>query len=331
MRATLADIARETGLTLGTVSRALSAEGKYAIAPKTRDRVAEAASRLGYRPNMMGRALAAGSASLVLLLSPDPFAPYYVEISRRLSAQAARNGYTFLSGSVLLPGEDGVPPNGWLYGVDGIVVCDDYHPHQAAYIAEALRLHIPIVGLGIRHPFPSDFVKVDLYSAARSLMAHFAQRGGCRLGMVCAPGILPDDPRLTAYTEACEENGLPVRRLGAVDQSRASGRQAILDHFVAGGPFDGIFCENDVLAVGAYRGLTDLGVRVPEDLLLAGCDGLDDALFQRTPITTLVQPLDRMCERAWTMLQERIKGSTEPARTEVVSATLETRASTLRA
>ncbi|RYG64945.1 LacI family transcriptional regulator, partial [bacterium] len=101
MRATMADVARETGLTLGTVSRALNLQGKYAIAPETRERVTEAAARLGYRPNLIGKALAARSTGLILLVSPDPFAPYYVEVSRHLSIQAARRGYSFVAGGTL--------------------------------------------------------------------------------------------------------------------------------------------------------------------------------------------------------------------------------------
>ena len=326
----MADIARESGLTLGTVSRALNTEGKYAIAPETRERVSAIAARLGYRPNLIGKALASGSAALILLISPDPFAPYYVEISRHLSAQAARHGYTFVSGGTLpKSGASEIPSNDWLYGVDGMIVCD-YLPHQEAYLVEALRLKIPIVGLGVRHPFPTDLVRIDLRGASKAMMDHlFAQ--GCRtVAMVVASGTSAEDPRLQAYHEACGARGIEPKVLSVRDQSHASGRQAALDHFAEDAPPDGLFCENDVLAVGVYRGLTDLGIRVPQDVLLAGCDGLDDTLYQYTPLTTIVQPLERIAQAAWTMLQERIAGGDGPPRTEEVFATVETRASTSR-
>lgn len=337
MRATLADVARETGLTLGTVSRALNTEGKYAVAPLTRERVRATASRLGYRPNLIGKALAAGSSGLILLISPDPFAPYYVEISRHLSGRAARHGYTLLSGGVRPETESPeIPADDWLYGVDGMVVCD-YLPHQEAYIMEALRLKIPIVGLGLRHPFPSDHVRVDLSDAARDLMDHlFADEpsavepsasGRCRVAMLSTPGTNPEDPRLAAYFSACERRGERARIIEASDQSRAAGREAIGGAYREEG-FDALFCENDVLAVGAYRGLLDLGVRVPGDVRLAGCDGLDDTAYAATPITTLVQPLARMSELAWERLQSRIGGDASLPRTDEFAAILEIRAST---
>ena len=323
----MADIARETGLTLGTVSRALNVEGKYPIATETRERVLATASRLGYRPNLIGRALAAGSSALVLLISPDPFAPYYVEASRHLSAQAARHGYSFVTGGALPRGEGGISAGDWLYGVDGIVVCD-YLPHQEAHIHEAVRLKIPIVALGVRYPFPGDFVQVDLHTPSRQLVRHLLDRGCVRPAMMSAPGTGPTDPRVAAYLEATQAAGLPARAIPARDQTRKSGQDAIHRYCRDGEPFDGLFCENDVLAVGAYRGLTDLGLRVPEDVRLAGCDGMDDALYQHTPITTIVQPLEPMCAAAWTMLQSRMEGNVAPPRTESFVGELHVRSST---
>ena len=327
MRPTMADIARETGLTLGTVSRALNIEGKYSIAPETRERVSAVAARLGYRPNLIGKALAARSTGLILLVSPDPFASYYVEVSRHLSAEAARQGFSFVAGGTLPQGERvSIPANDWLYGVDGMVVCDCL-PHQEAYVAEALRLKIPIVGLGVRDPFPTDFVKVDLLPASRDLMAHLAETGCRRPAMMASPGSDPDDPRHRAYREALAANGWDVRLLRARNQSRAAAREAVVADFDRLG-FDVLLCENDLMAVGALRGLLDLGVRVPEEVRLTGCDGMDDARYQTVPITTIVQPLESMCRAVWAMLQTRIEGGDAPPRTEVMRAVLEIRAST---
>ena len=325
----MADIARETGLTLGTVSRALATEGKYPIATVTRDRVAEAALRLGYKPNLIGRALAGGSSGLILLVSPDPFAPYYVEIGRYLSRQAARHGYSFVAGGNLPEGDRiTIPPNDWLYGVDGMVVCDCL-PHQEAYVAEALRLHIPVVGLGVRDPFPTDFVKVDLYPATLELMAHLAEAGSRNPAMLSSPGAEPVDPRLRAYREAVAATGSGERFLIARNQSRAASRQAIFEGFREGA-FDALFCENDLMAVGALRAFTDLGVSVPERVLLAGCDGLDESQYQTVSITTIIQPLESMCNMTWVMLQRRIEGDAGPARIERATAILEVRTSTQR-
>ena len=322
----MADIARETGLTLGTVSRALNTEGKYAIASETRGRVLETATRLGYRPNLIGKALASRSTGLILLVTPDAFAPYYVEISRHLSLQAARHGYSFVTGGALPGDSDRIPAGDWLYGVDGMVVCDCL-PRQEAYVSEALRLKIPTVGLGVRDPFPTDFVRVDIYPAARKLMAHLVDAGVRRLAMLSSPGAETDDPRLRAYRDAVVSRGWDERYVMARDQSRASARQAVVEGY-RDWEYDALFCENDLMAVGALRGLTDLGVSVPGQVLLAGCDGLDESRFQTVAITTIVQPIEAMCVTAWAMLQARIEGDQGPRRIEEATAAIEARAST---
>lgn len=327
MRVTMADIALETGLTLGTVSRALNTAGNYAIAPDTRKRVIEAAARLGYRPNLIGKALKSRSTGLILLVTPDPFAPYYVEISRHLSAQAAQGSFNFVAGGALPIGDQvSIPADDWLYGVDGIVVCDCL-PHQEAYVAEAIRLRIPIVGLGMRDPFVTDFVKVDLYPAARDLTKHLIEQGGCRCPVMLRASLAADDPRHQAYRDTIAAYGLKERFIQAQNQSRFIARESVIEGYQAES-FDGLVCENDLMAVGALRGLMDLGIRVPEDVRLAGCDGLEEVCYQSVPITTIVQPIEAMCSTAWEMLRTRIESPDAPVRKVEIPATLAVRAST---
>lgn len=326
MRATMADIARETGLTLGTVSRALNNSGKYSIAPETRKRVMDAAASLGYKPNLIGRALAAGSSGLILLLSPDPFSPYYAEFGRQLSLQAARHRYSLLNGASLQSTPREISSDDWLYGVDGIIVCD-YDHRQQSYLKEAARMKIPVVGIGVRHPEEGDVVAIDLYQAACDLLSHLAEQGCRRIAIMADHGIGGIDQRANAYLDTLARLDMEPRIVVADGQSRAAGREAIQYADIA---FDGLFCENDELAVGAYRGLLDRGVSIPGDVALAGCDGIDETAYQFTPITTLVQPADKICARAWEMLQKRLSGDDSPPQRESVSAVLAVRASTTR-
>ena len=142
--------------------------------------------------------------------------------------------------------------------------------------------------------------------------------------MMSAPGTPDDDPRMRAYLESIPE----PKVVRSFNQSRQSGRTAVTDALREGLEMDALFCENDVLTVGAFRGLTDLGIAVPGQIRLAGCDGLEDTAYQSTPLTTLVQPLGRVCETAWNMLQTRIEGAAKDPRAVEFKATLEVRAST---
>ncbi|AIE86515.1 LacI family DNA-binding transcriptional regulator [Fimbriimonas ginsengisoli] len=326
----MADIARETGLTLGTVSRALNEQRKYSIAPETRERVLEAANRLGFRPNFIGRALAAGSSSLVVYLSPSPFAPYYAEIGRFLSGQAARSGLTLINGGDLTgEGRLAIRASDWLYGADAIVVCDYRHTLEP-YISEGLRLKIPVIELGTHRHLKGDFVGINLYAASTQLMEHMLAQGCRRIGIVSSHGTTEEDLRMKAYMDALRAHRIAPIKIWCPDHTRISGREAILEFYGNGNSVDGLFCQNDQIAVGAYRGLTELGVGVPDDVLLAGCDGLEDTLYQYVPISTIAQPLEQVCEIAWSMLRSRTENREAAGRVEEVSATFVARASTLR-
>jgi len=61
------------------------------------------------------------------------------------------------------------------------------------------------------------------------------------------------------------------------------------------------------LAIGCYRGLCDLGVRVPDEVRLVGCGGIEDTEYQACPISTLVMPIREMCGTAWDFLENRLR------------------------
>jgi LacI family transcriptional regulator len=329
MRPTIADIAKEAGLTPGTVSRALSAPGKYYVSTETRERAAKAASKLGYRPNFVGKALAAGASGLICLLANHPFSSYYTNVARQLAHHSARDGYCLVT-DCALDNQDGVeqvPRQEWLYGVDGIIACDPAHWHQE-YLEEAHRLRIPMVHLGTAVDESADSVVVDLYEPSRILIRHLMEQGCESIAFVTDDSPHKTESRARAYRLEMERVNRPVLYIEAAHHSRSCGREAILRH--QGSPFDAVFCANDEMAIGAYRALIELGRSVPQDVAVAGCDGIEDAAYQHTPITTLTQPLDEMCAATWDFLKQRMGGSTEPPQIFRTSAKLEIRASTLR-
>lgn len=279
---------------------------------------------------MLGRALAVGSSKLILLLTPDPFNPYYVQINHHLSHMAKVRGYSFLAAGTLPKEGSGIPADDWLYGADGIIVCDGM-PAWEGYVAEALRLRIPVVGMGAScEAVPADQVHVDLAAAARQLVAHVVDVGCRTPALLATPGADQGDPRYIAYIEAAGQHGFEARVIESIHQTRPAARQAAADGYLQK-PYDALLCENDFMAMGALRGLADLGVRVPEDVRLTGCDGLEESSYQIVPITTIVQPIEEMCRTAWGMLQSRMDGEDSPWKSVDLYAKLEIRASTSRA
>jgi LacI family transcriptional regulator len=75
---------------------------------------------------------------------------------------------------------------------------------------------------------------------------------------------------------------------------------------------EAFFCHNDDIAMGVYRGLVDLGIKIPDDSALVGCDGIEDAEYLETPLSTIVQPIAEMCRHAFQLLERRISDPTSP-------------------
>jgi LacI family transcriptional regulator len=307
MRPKISDIAKQAGISPGSVSRALSPEGKYYVSPKTRKRVEDAAKALGYHPNYLGRALAGGNSGLVCLLAPGPFSSYYTTVARRLAHQSAKVGYSLITDCAFdaqAHNQDAteIPRQEWLYGVDGIVACDPADWHRE-YLAEALRLKIPVVTISTQATPSVDSVVIDLYTPTLRLVHHLIEQGRRSIAMLVP--FPPGGPRADAYQTALSEAGLQENYLCADEFNRKSGRDAVLGSKL---DFDALFCANDELAVGASRALSELGRAVPEDVAVAGCDGIEEAEFHNPPITTIVQPLDEICASAWDILKRRMDG-----------------------
>jgi LacI family transcriptional regulator len=94
-----------------------------------------------------------------------------------------------------------------------------------------------------------------------------------------------------------------------------------------GGGVDALFCNNDDLALGAYRGLREAGLRVPDDVMLVGCDGIEDMQFLEQPLTTIAIPVEEMCALAWRFLRRRIENPDTPLQHALLQPTLVVRES----
>ena len=123
---------------------------------------------------------------------------------------------------------------------------------------------------------------------------------------------IAEGSRRIGYTKAMREAGLKPEFIyyPLSERQRPVARQLIQDYIREHGRPEAIFCHSDDVAIGIYRGLCDAGIRVPADIALVGCDGIEDTEYLECPLTSLVQPVAEMCTTAWQFLQNRLA---EPA------------------
>jgi LacI family transcriptional regulator len=320
----LKHLAEALGLSLMSVSRALN--GHPGVSDETRGRVRRAAREMGYRPNLAARALVTGRTHTVALWMTQLAPPYYARVIQAVQAHTEAAGYETLLWKTSSIGERPSPLEHW--PVDGVLDLDGHFVRAGRDLSQLP----PLVTMGVDYTRDADYVGIDLLGGAAEAVRHLLAQGRRRIAY-----LLPadrnndwDDQRYRAYVTTLREAGREPEFIPAASWTRAGGREALDAHIAARGCPDGLFCTNDVLAIGAYRALRDRGLRLPDDVALVGCDGIEDVEFLDTPLSTIVQPVEEMCALAWGFLQRRMADPACPPQQVVLPARLRVAASSRR-
>jgi DNA-binding LacI/PurR family transcriptional regulator len=193
--------------------------------------------------------------------------------------------------------------------VDGVIAVDI--PEQARTYRQMLAARsIPLVSMGANCPSDSDSVHVDLEAGTNQVMTHLLKSGYRRIAHATfVRRNHAQTGRCLGYEEAMHKAGLKPEFIyyPLTKELRPVTRQFIQDYIRQHGCPEAIFCHSDDAALGIYRGLCDLKLRVPADVALVGCDGIEDTEYLDCPLTTLVQPVEEMCAVAWKFLKNRLE------------------------
>jgi DNA-binding LacI/PurR family transcriptional regulator len=326
-RVRLVDVAREAGVSIATVSHALSGKGRLPEA--TRARVREVAERMGYEPNPAARRLRGGRSGLIAVAFslPDTLpvnvtdVDYFNQAIRAATERALEHDYALVVG----------PPTPhakvWLrIPLDGVVVFDPVAGDPI--LADFRARNIPLVVSG-RDPAGGDdyCVDNDHVAGTRLVLDHLAERGGRRVGLLAAD--LGD-----AFTADCvstykgwslERGAEPVVEMvsmpGLADPGNAD---RLLRH---ADPPDAVYATEEALGVALLRAAERRGARVPEDLLLAVAADREPAGAD-VPLTTLELYPARVATEAIDVLIELIEGRPPNERERLIPTNLVVRDST---
>jgi len=277
-------VAAHAGVSVTTVSRVLS--GRHdSISPQTRERVLQVAEELHYRPNSIAAALRKGYTRAIGLMVPDISDAYFHQIARGLEDAAQDAGYSvvlFNTDRVAAKERAGVETF-YEHGVDAVVFAGggvDDETHLQGFPWK----HMNVVTIGPhRLPFPS--IGVDDVATIELAVGHLVEQGCQRiLCLAGQPNWLINAERLEGYRRAQARHGLdpdPALMWPAAFTVQ-SGYEATKQARASGVDFDGVMAFNDYTAIGAIKALLELGVDVPDEVAVVGCDDI--------PIAQLVSP-----------------------------------------
>jgi len=327
MKVTIKQIAECVGVSPSTVSRVLNGSRQHVISEQTRQRVLQAAEELGYQPHLGARSLVTGRTCMVALWMHHLYTAFHGQVVHLVEATLWQSGYEMLIRQV---GHQSEPPrHGW-GRVDGIIGFECVGALRSAQ-KTSRRRPVPVVSMGAYYLTEVDHVGVDLYTGSVQAVQHLIEQGCHRVAyLVNAESRHPGDARRDAYDVVVEAAGLPKEYIVSVDQSRSAAMAAVAEHVEQFGLPDAIFCHNDEMAMGAYRGLRLLGVRVPDEVALVGCDGIEDTEYLEVPLSTIRQPLEEMCRLACEFLQRRMTQRDIPVQSAVLMPQLVVRESSSR-
>jgi LacI family transcriptional regulator len=318
--ATIVEVAQHAGVSITTVSHALS--GKRRVAAATRARIEESIRELGYRPNAFARGLRTERSHMVALIIPDITNPYYPTLARAMQDALHAGGYQTLVGSTdgHRDQERSFLNDSLQRRVDGIAFAS--FETTARMLGSVLDADIPLVSIGttIRHR-DVDCVRTDDVAGSLDATAYLIQKGYAPIGMIGGPpGMSPSDHRLEGYRTALGNAGIRCdpRIVATGDFTRAGGATA-MGALLRGRVLPrAVFCANDLMAIGAMDAIRDASLRVPDDVAIVGYDDIEAASLVTPDLTTVVNPAYEMGRTCGRLLLERMTGRRDGTRVEVV-------------
>jgi LacI family transcriptional regulator len=303
-RITIKDIARKAGVSPQTVSRALNDKGE--IRSETRARILHIAKQLGYRPNSVARSLATQRTRNLGLVVPDVSNPFFASIARGIQDAAHQSQYNvFLCNtdentdreqSAILSLE--------AQRVDGIILCSSRLPETD--LIQLARRYQPLVLVNrcITHP-QTGCVIVDDARAMQRAVQYLLELGHRRIGLLAGPAESHSgQQRSQGYDRAMHASGIaPPSEWKTHCPPQVDGGQSAARTLLQRAPeLTAVVAYNDLVAVGALWACAELGLSVPEDCAILGCDDVLLAALVSPPLTTIHIPTYDLGQRAMGLL-----------------------------
>lgn len=337
-RITIRDVAREAGVAVVSVSRALN--GQPGVSDATRERIADTAMRLGYHPNKHARYLKLGSNRNIALMMKGIDNPFFQQMLDTMETRTREHDHLLsvfkvphyadeVEEAIKLVDEDAVA---------GIIFLGGNFTHDPA-VLRSVPVPYVLSTVGNLVGIPKGeyaSVTVDDFAEAGKIVDYLVGLGHQRIALL---GVTTQDVsvgrlRTQGYLDALTRAGLPqdLNLVRAPQVHNASpftldyGYSLTRELLVERPDVTAIFAEADVMAIGALKAVLDAGLRVPQDMSIFGFDGIPLTRFVHPTLTTLVQPVKQIAEATCDLLFEVMAGY--PKRSITVPGTLQLGGST---
>lgn len=310
MSVTLADIARELGMSKMTVSRAINNDPL--VKAKTRDRVLEVSRRLNYQPNIYARALATNRSYLIGVIVPDLMHSYFAEILHGIGMVARAAKFQIVIGNSeehITREINEVEALRWR--TDGLIIAPSISLSKIKFYSKMIEDNTKIVLIdrtleGLSCPMvTTDDIEVGMLATE-----HLIGLGHRRIGHLRGTITSTGKKRLEGYKQALAKHDITydkflVRECGLMESDGYKTMQVWLKE---GNLPTAIFAVNDPAAIGAMQAIEEAGLRIGEDIAIVGSGNIHYGDMLRVPLTTVSWSRGEMGQSAARLLIQLIEG-----------------------
>ena len=310
---TLEQVAQHAGVSLATASRVINGSTRQ-VSERLREKVNASAEELGYLANASAQTLARNSSALVGLLVHDIADPYFSSIARGVTRHTEEQGLVTVLGTT----HRSAQKEGTLlatlraHRAKAIVLVgsrstDEESNARLVREIEAFQQQGGRVACVSQPGLPADTVNPDNHAGAAELARHLIALGHRRFAILAGPTNLSTArERLDGFHSALSAAGIELEHHNIVhgDFTRDGGFESTRRLMRLGTDATCLFAVNDVMATGAMAALRDSGIRIPQELSVAGFDDIPTLRDLTPALTTVRLPLEQMGERAAQMALE---------------------------
>ena len=307
--ATIRDVAKLSGVSVATVSRVINKKGY--VSKETEENILNAMKMLNYTPNDVARRLAGKKSKTIGLIIPNILNPFFPEVARAAEDTANKLGYNLILCNTDNSREKEKEYYEMLFNkqVDGMIICS--YTSAPEELLALIDRGMPLVILDREfngYDIPS--ISGNNKNGGRDAVEHLVDCGCKNIAYVSGPMYIEAlHDRFNGFKDFLTEKGLFRHDLVKVDDfSLKGGYNATKELFEFEKNIDGIFAGNDILAIGCYKALREMGYKIGKDVKLIGYDGLESNI-NYLEISSVGQPMYEYGQKSVELLLRKIENA----------------------
>ena len=314
---TLADLAKELGISTATVSRAL--KDYPDISSATKKKVLELAEKWNYHPNSIAAGLRKQESRVIGVIIPEIVNHFFSTVIKGIMEIAYEAGYKVMLCQSNESYEKEVADSEALLNsrVDGVLVSVAHETSDYRHFHNFQRAGIPIIFFDkvIEDMDHTTKIVVDDKDGAYRAVSHLIQQGRRRIAMICGPSLAyTARERFQGYQLALKEHNIPLVPELVIDGGRLTHEEAVeigKKLYDMRDEVDGLFAVTDIVAIGAMVGMKARGLKIPEDIAIIGFSDWLMATVVEPQISSVYQPGYEMGRLATELMLKEIRAQKE--------------------